>query len=138
MKDAPSQFMLCPIFGHSLLLPYTPLLATPKIKTLLSFMNVRIIFHYKNNIKSFLISNRPRPADTDCVYAICCGKCPQVYYGETGKSLALRVSQHKQSVRKNLSDNAISEHANKHGHNINWDGESFIFQGGGIFLKTDR
>ena len=123
------------IFGPSLLLPYTPCLATPKIKTLLSFMNVRIVFHYKNNIKSFLISNRPRPADTDGVYAICCGQCPQVYYGETGKSLALRVSQHKQSVRKNLSDNAISEHANKHGHNINWDGASFIFQGGGYFER---
>ena len=118
------------IFGPSLVLPYMPELATHKIKTLLSYMNINLVFNYRDNIKSLLICNRPRSEDSNGVYSISCGQCPLVYYGETGKSLSLRIGQHQQSVRKNVSDNAISEHANKFAHNINWDGASFLFQGG--------
>ena len=119
------------IFGPNLVLPYMPELAADKIKTLLSYMNINLVFNYNNNIKSLLICNRPKSEDSNGVYGIPCGQCPLVYYGETGKSLALRISQHKQSVRKNVSDNAISEHANKFAHSINWEGANFIFQGGG-------
>ena len=40
------------------------------------------------------------------VYQIPCKNCNQVYIGETGRTLATRLQEHKDDVRKNAKNNS--------------------------------
>ena len=96
------------------------------IRPILCQLVINLIFNFKNTIKNFLIHNQPRDEDSNLVYIVPCGQCPSVYLGQTGKSLSLRVKQHKYSVRTNQINNGISNHANKTLHSINWEGVTAI------------
>ena len=47
--------------------------------------------------------------------------CPSKYIGQTGKTQATRISEHKAAVRKGSTSSGISKHTNKTGHLIHWD-----------------
>ena len=124
-RTAPiSNWRLNRHYDSSLILPYSTSF-TP-IRPILSSLGINLIFNYKNNIKNHLIQNKPKNLDANGVYLVPCGDCSQVYIGQTGKSISLRIKQHKYSVRTNQENNGISNHANKFQHSINWEGVQFI------------
>ena len=59
---------------------------------------------------------------TGVVYEIPCKDCPEVYVGETKRTLKVRLSEHKQAVKRGDPKNGIAVHAHKTNHCINWDG----------------
>ena len=66
------------------------------------------------------------------VYCVPCCNCPSVYFGETGRSLPVRINEHKNSVARLDSNNAFYRHKKETQentgsmHNINWDQASLV------------
>ena len=55
------------------------------------------------------------------VYAIGCGDCREVYVGETRRTAAQRVKEHKSDTRLgHLDKSAVAEHAHTIGHHVHW------------------
>ncbi len=52
--------------------------------------------------------------------------CGSPYIGETGRSLQVRITEHKRAVRIGDPKNAISIHANSTGHAIDWNNSEVI------------
>ena len=52
------------------------------------------------------------------VYCISCRRCPQLYIGETGRTLHERFGEHLRSVQKNTGGFPVSEHFNSPGHSL--------------------
>ena len=50
------------------------------------------------------------------------------YVGETLKSLAVRISQHKYCIRSGNLDSAVFRHITECNHRIDWNSPSFIFK----------
>ena len=56
------------------------------------------------------------------VYEVPCLDCPQVYIGETGRTLQKRVAEHRTAVKKgNHQNNDIAVHAWDSKHRIDWE-----------------
>ena len=55
------------------------------------------------------------------VYKIPCSNCKMFYIGETGRTLAKRITEHKYAIRSMNLDNAIAKHCWNTGHQIDWD-----------------
>ena len=84
----------------------------------------------------------PQEDKCNVVYKVPCLSCAQVYVGETGRKLSIRIKEHKDettkvnNIRKTRStsiaeDNtqlksAISEHTRTHNHIMDWDNVSVI------------
>ena len=55
------------------------------------------------------------------VYAIGCGDCRKAYVGETRRTAAQRVKEHKSDTRLGHLDKlAVAEHAHTTGHHVHW------------------
>ena len=56
------------------------------------------------------------------MYRIPCGTCPKVYIGQTGRTLELRLKEHKRALTSgNVSQSAVVEHAMDESHTIKWE-----------------
>ena len=55
------------------------------------------------------------------VYLIPFSECSAVYIGETGRTLKMRLAEHKRAVRMENVNNGIAVHSLKTGHSIAWD-----------------
>ena len=64
------------------------------------------------------------------VYIVSCRDCPLVYVGETGRSLATRIEEHKHACRQGNPNNAIATHALE--HRINFNNAKIICQNNNI------
>ena len=51
----------------------------------------------------------------DC---ISCRRCPQLYIGETGRTLHERFGEHLRSIQKNTGGFPVAEHFNSPGHSL--------------------
>ena len=71
-----------------------------------------------NTLRSILVHPKdktPKEQQTGIIYHIPCKSCPGTYVGETARTLATRVEEHKK-----ISSSAIHEHVSNTGHTINW------------------
>ena len=58
---------------------------------------------------------------SNVVYQVPCS-CGHVYIGETKRALQTRIKEHKVATRRGeLEKSAITEHAWKHHHKVEWD-----------------
>ena len=90
---APSQSRNFASGAELLALPFYPKLA--KYKSVLeTASNVKLIFQYPNTLSKTLIKNSPKQAEV-CggVYRVPCLECGKCYFGETLKSLDVRLKQ---------------------------------------------
>lgn len=55
------------------------------------------------------------------VYEVPCRDCNSVYVGETGRSLEMRLREHKYAVKTGDTKNGIAVHAWTKEHQVNWD-----------------
>ena len=74
------------------------------------------------------------------VYRVPCKNCDKVYIGETGRKLGTRIGEHQKDVNDNtpktltrsskqstehiINKSAITDHAVKNNHIIDWEGAS--------------
>ena len=97
-------------------IPYHPSLEN--IKFPLKLLNLHLTFSFPYTIGKTLIRNSPNTGE-GAVYKIECG-CGKFYIGQTGKTLDLRVSQHKYNVRIDDRKSAITNHTRTCHFPIKW------------------
>ena len=88
-------------------------------------LGVKPVFRPKRTLKRELMqvkSRTPEQKQTGVVYKIPCKECPEVYVGETKRTLKVRLSEHRQAVKRGDPKNGIAVHVQKTNHCINWEG----------------
>ena len=63
------------------------------------------------------------------VYKVDCS-CGNTYIGETGRTLGVRLKEHKRAVTMDQPNNGIAVHANKTRHDILWDSAEVLLRTG--------
>ena len=68
-------------------------------------------------------STRPDNRKKGVVYEVPCADCDSVYIGETeaGRSLEMRLKEHKYAVKTYDTNNGVAVHAWDNDHHVNWD-----------------
>ena len=88
-------------------------------------LGVKAIFKPQSTMQQQLVrvkQKMPEEKKKEVVYQVPCKDCPKVYIGETKRTLKIRISEHKQAVKKGDEKNGIAVHAHTTNHNINWEG----------------
>ena len=83
-------------------------------KLKLTFQPVRTIRQTLVNVKNKM----PPEKKKGVVYEVLCSDCDQVYVGEMGRMLKVRISEHKQAVKQGDNKNGIAVHMKQKGHDI--------------------
>ena len=79
----------------------------------------------------------PELKQTGVVYEITCKDCPEVYMGETKRTLKVRLSEHRQAVKRGDPKNNIAVHVHKTNHHINWEGSTVQRRAKGFWLRRN-
>ena len=86
-------------------------------------LNLKIVFQSRRTLHTILSKVKDNPAEEKVkgvVYKIDCS-CGDTYIGETGRTLKVRLKEHKRAVCTQLSTNGIAVHVNQTGHDIEWN-----------------
>ena len=107
----------------TMVIPYVRGLSE-KIRRLAGKHNIRTAFKSGSTIKTFTTKVRPRcdqKHTKECVYEIPC-QCGNVYIGETGRPLSVRLKEHQRNIRQGeIEKSRLAEHVWAESHNILWD-----------------
>ena len=121
-KAKRSYFTGSPEHNHNnriLKFPYHPQLLT--LQHLLRHQNINLVFTQNNTLKRNLVKNsNPKYTQNTGIYIIPCSDCNQVYVGETGRDLDVRVREHKYACRTGAPNSAVARHTLDDGHRINF------------------
>ena len=80
------------------------------------------------------VKNRtPEQKQTGVVCEIPCKDCPEVW--ETKRTLKVRLSEHRQAVKRGDPKNGIAVHVQKTNHCINWEGATVQRRSGGFWRR---
>ena len=71
-------------------------------------------------------SARPQNLKKGVVYEVPCADCDYVYVGETGRSLEMRLKEHKYTVKNNDTNNGVTIHAWDNDQHVNWDAAKVV------------
>ena len=96
-----------------------------KIEKTCGPLGVKAIFKPQSTLKQQLVrvkQKMPEEKKKEVVYQVPCKDCPKVYIGETKRTLKIRISEHKQAVKKGDETNGIAVHAHTTNNNIHWEG----------------
>ena len=93
-------------------------------------------FRYSNTIRSRLINNSSRIGDkTKGVYCVPCLDCPLGYLGETGRSISIRLDEHKRACRRGDRDNAIVTHSLVEDYRMGFNRASLVYSSNNIGIR---
>ena len=99
-----------------------------KIERICHPLGIQVICKSTNNLRQSLMkvkSTRPDELKKGVVYEVPCTDCECVYnIGETGRSLEMRLKEHRYAVKTKDSRNGIVVHADTHNHKVNWQAAS--------------
>ncbi|MEL7523226.1 MAG: GIY-YIG nuclease family protein, partial [Cyanobacteria bacterium J06553_1] len=107
-------------------------------RTLLKNAGVDILFTYPNTLRKCLIKNNTRIVPFDSapgIYEIPCGACPKKYIGETGRTLAKRLQEHKRDVKTGKESNACFIHLRDEGHVIDWSNAKMRHKASNVYER---
>ncbi len=93
-----------------------------KIKRVCYKEGIHVVFRSGKTLRSILTHVKPKPDDNNLpgvIYKIPCLDCNRSYIGETGRTLQVRIGEHKRHCR-NLDTNksAVAQHSLEEGHRI--------------------
>ena len=95
-----------------------------------------MIFKNTSTLKNLLINNIPVNNNYSCIYKIPCKDCDKVYIGQTGASLATRISQHKSYIRAADDRKSVFAHMSSNYYNIAFDQVSVVKFSNTSFNRT--
>ena len=107
-------------------------------RTLLKKAGVDLLFTYPNTLRKCLVKNNTRVVPFDAapgIYEIPCGVCPKKYIGETGRTLAKRLSEHKRDVKSAKESNACFIHLREEGHVIDWNNAKMLHKSSNVYER---
>ena len=98
--------------------------------------NNPIVFSYPRTLGSVLINVYQKTRDkTAGVYKIPCKDCNKPYYGQTGRSVQKRITEHQQAVRNGQNNSAIFQHIANEGHRIGWEEAALIYNSSCVYKR---
>ena len=62
------------------------------------------------------------------VYAIGCKQCNSFYFGESGRSVNIRINEHKRAVMEYAPCSAIAKHCWENDHVMDWEETKIIYK----------
>lgn len=108
--------------------PYVPGVSEA-LSRIFSRYDLRVAHMPSNKLRNQLVNVKDRldsKSYPGVVYKIPCADCSCSYIGETG-NFTRRLKEHRRDVCNNKkASNALAEHADNHGHCINWDNATII------------
>ena len=108
---------------------FVPTLDSPALHKIIRSQGSRLVFKYPNTIKSLLSNNKsPDLFCNSCVYKTSCKDCNEVYFGETGRDINVRVKEHKADFFKCKCSNALFSHSSDSGHSIDFNSIRIIYK----------
>lgn len=109
---------------------YVPNLSD-KIRRILGSFNIRTVFKSSTTLRALLSNIKPidvQQNSKEVVYALPC-QCKELYVGETGRPLEIRIKEHRDKVKEHkISSSLVAEHAWTNMHNFNWDSAVAIYK----------
>jgi len=106
-----------------IVVPYVPILEP--FKSSLHYLGTGLVFKYNNKISNALVKNNSDPINCG-VYKIPCSDCEKCYFGETGRTLEKRLSEHKSALKNHKLDVGVTDHVMKTGHSFDFKQASII------------
>ena len=102
-----------------------------KIRRVLADFNVRTVFKSSTTLRSLLCQTKPNDSlqrSKEVVYSLPC-QCSDIYIGETGRPLAVRIKEHKDNVsRRKVFSSLVAEHAVSNGHHFDWESAACLYK----------
>ena len=104
------------------------------IEPILNSHDIRVTYKNCSSLRSKLVKTKPPciSEDGSGVYVVPCSDCPDLYIGETGRTLATRLKEHKSYVRYAKQSSAIFNHVHSQNHNINWNASKIVYHSNDI------
>lgn len=110
-------------------IPYHKTLA-PKFNHIFRDTDVKLAFYNTktiNNMFSQTKSKRPINDEIEVVYEVPCSSCDMIYYGQTGRTIEQRMSEHQRDILQKKKHTGLSQHVyNNKEHKINWEGVKIV------------
>jgi len=97
---------------------------TETISQILQAYNIHVAHKPTTTVRHLLtnVKDKDEPNNRQgAVYKIKYSDCQASYNGETGRSLNMRLTEHKQAKRNGDANNHIVVHHQLTNHNIDWD-----------------
>ena len=94
------------------------------ISRILKPYNIRVAHKPTTALRQLLtnVKDRDEPNNRQgAVYKVKCSDCQASYFGETGRNLNTRLTEHKRATRNGDASNHIAVHHQLTNHNIDWD-----------------
>ena len=91
--------------------------------------NFKVAFNNPGTIGRTLIRNKPKQNIEAGVYEVPCKEpnCEKSYYGETGRSIDIRMKEHRNDIRRGNNQNALFNHMETSNHCIDFDSKKLVF-----------
>jgi len=106
-------------------IPYVAGIANKFIQYFKNITFCKLAFSCYNKLNRYIKVHKdalPITSLTNVVYQIDCLDCDATYVGQTKRSLHIRVSEHRNHIRRNSTQNSvITEHRLKCEHDFDWD-----------------
>ena len=98
---------------------------------------VNMTFNYKNTLKRRLMKNNNTNEENKQigVYEIPCNDCEKKYYGESGRGLSIRITEHKRAYNLHAENNALVNHSFNQDHRIDWQRSRVLFNSKNIGIR---
>ena len=91
---------------------------------------VRVCFKSNRTLRSILMCVKPKVSPEDnkgVIYHIPCQDCDKSYIGETGRTLKVRLTEHKRYCRNGETNRSgVSQHTLIDNHRIDWEKSTVI------------
>ncbi|KYN22199.1 hypothetical protein ALC57_05409, partial [Trachymyrmex cornetzi] len=114
-EERPSWFVL----------PYAPQMSD-KFFSIAKKLDVKLSFFSTNKLNKFIKVQKdilPKFSNKNVVYKIFCKDCDATYVGQTGRKLATRISEHRNHINSNTSNQSvITDHRLEYNHEFDWEG----------------
>ena len=91
---------------------------------------VNIVFNYNNTVRKKLVHNKAPDSDKQKVgvYEIPCKVCEEKYFGESGRGLEIRLTEHKRAYDSHQLNNALVKHSWDKDHHIDWEKAQILYK----------
>ena len=99
------------------------------IARIFQLYNIRVAHKPITTLRRLLtdVKDKDKPEERQgAVQKIKCCDCQASYFGETGRNLSTRLTEHKRATRNGDVNNHIAEHHLKTKHQIDWDSATCI------------
>ena len=110
-------------------IPYVKHLSE-SIRRILSPLKIRTCFRPHWTLRQALVNLKdwvPLQQKAGVIYRIPCSGYPRVYVGQTGRTLAQRLKEHKRAlVNGHLAQSAVAEYAAQESQDIDWEGATVM------------